>query len=217
VVNDAEDWSQSTTTVTRQRRAPESDVETTHRAVASFGGGGGPGFGHAVREFIRRYGWRAYALPILLVVTVVALLTVRSAPQAHRPVAAGDNTSATKPTHGVSSPPVAPKSIPLKSDSSGGKIYNEALKVGQLPRGRPYTKQGDGTFTVLPGHTKVFGTGGQLFRYDIEVEKGITGIDTEAYATLVDKTLEDPRSWSGHGVRLQRVSSGYVNFRVTLT
>ena len=32
---------------------------------------------HSWRDFAGRYGWRAYALPILVVVTVVALLTVK--------------------------------------------------------------------------------------------------------------------------------------------
>jgi hypothetical protein len=211
VHHDGDDWSESTTTITRRR----ADVDHTHRAVASFGGGGGPGFGESVREFVRRYGWRAYALPILAVVTVVALLTVRTEPQRRADGSAAN--AATAPSNGTSSPPVAPKSIPLKSDASGGSANTEALKLGQLPPGDPFTKIGDGTFRVLKGHTEVVGTSGQLFRYDIEVENGIKGVDLAQFANLVDKTLDDPRSWSGHGVRLQRVSSGPIDFHVTLT
>ena len=206
-----DEWSESTTTVARRR----ADVAHTHRAVASFGGGGGPGFGESVREFVRRYGWRAYALPVLAVVTVVALLTVRTEPPQRGNAAANDTQAAR--SVGESSPPVAPKSIPLKSDASGGGATTEVLKLGQLPPGAPYTKAGNGTFRVLQGHTGVVGKSGRLFRYDIEVENGITGIDLAEFANLVDKTLDDPRSWSGHGVRLQRVSSGPVDFRVSLT
>jgi hypothetical protein len=75
---------------------------------------------------------------------------------------------------------------------------------------------GDGTFRVLKGTTKKFGHG-QLYRYDIEVENGIKGIDLKEFADLVDTTLEDPRSWAAHGVALQRVDSGPIDFRVTLT
>jgi Protein of unknown function (DUF3152) len=210
VAYEGDDWSESTTTIARR----QADVAHTHRAVASFGGGGGPGFGESVREFVRRYGWRAYALPVLAVVTVVALLTVRTEPP-RRANTASDNQA--QSGTGASSPPVAPKSIPLKSDASGADANTEALKLGQLPPGAPYTKAGDGTFRVLKGQTKIVGTSGSLYRYDIEVENGITGIDLGEFAHLVDKTLDDPRSWSGHGVRLQRVSSGPVDFRVTLT
>ncbi len=213
-------WSQPTRTVTRPRPAhhTRSDVDAAHRGVASFGGGGGPGTGDTVREFIRRYGWRAYALPVLLVLTVVALLTVRDpAPASHAVATGNDRGTNTTPPPQSSGAPIAPHSIPLKSDTSSGKVYNEALKVGQLPRGGPYTKAGDGTFRVLKGQTKVFGKTGQLYRYDIEVENGIKGINLSAFAKMVDTTLADPRSWSGHGVRLQRVSSGLINFHVTLT
>jgi hypothetical protein len=207
-------WSTPTRTVTRHRSGNRSDVSIAHRGVASFGGGDGPGFGSAVREFIRRYGWRAYALPALLVLTVVALVTVNS-PDSHHAAAAGNSAAHTAPPQS-SSPPVAPSSIPLKSDASSGN-YARALKAAALPAGGSYTKAGKGTFQVLKGHTKIVGTSGQLFRYDIEVENGITGIDTTSFATLVDRTLDDPRSWSGHGVRLERVSSGPVDFHVSLT
>ena len=67
------EWSHATT-ITRRNTARD-DVGHAHRGVASFSGGG-PAVGDSVREFVRRYGWRAYALPVLVIVTVVALLTV---------------------------------------------------------------------------------------------------------------------------------------------
>ena len=45
---------------------------------------------------------------------------------------------------------------------------------------------------MLKGTTKVVGTAGQLFRYDIEVENGITGVDLAAFATLVDSDARRP-------------------------
>ena len=206
-------WSQATTTVTRPRPAHRQDVEIAQRGVASFGGGAGPGTADAVREFVRRYGWRAYALPVLLVLTVVALLTVRDPAPAQPEAASGNDRPAGHPAS--ASVPVAPPTIPLKADTSTVNV--RALRHGELPRGGPYTTAGDGTFRVLTGTTKIVGSSGPLFRYDIEVENGIKGIDLAAFAKMVDTTLDDPRSWTGHGVRLQRVSSGAIDFHITMT
>lgn len=205
------------------------------RAAASFGGGSGPGFAEAARGFVHRYGWRAYALPMLLVITLVALLTTRTSPSqaaAEQPPGSTDGgAAAAAPTSGSapaptpsatqtsSPPPVAPASIPLKSDdgTTSGKVNDHMITKAELPAGRPYTLRGDGTFRVLEGHSGVAGRTGRLFRYDIEVENGITGVDLRRYAALVQATLADPRSWSGHGVRVQRVDSGPIDFHVSLT
>ncbi len=105
--------------------------------MASFGGGSGPGFGTSVRDFVRRYGWRAYALPLLLVITVVALLTTHTS--SPRPRQAADNTAPQvnppAPTVQQSSPPVAPSSIPLKSDTPRDAKYKKAVQHGALPLG----------------------------------------------------------------------------------
>jgi uncharacterized protein DUF3152 len=217
------DWSRATH-VTAADRDHRDDVEIARRAVASFGGGGGPGFGESVRDFVRRYGWRAYALPVLLVVTVVALLTTTNGKPAtkptaeNRPAAAGGQVAAPDSSH-ASSPPVAPSTIPLKSDTADGSAYKDVLKAGALPSGASYTKTGDGSFRILKvpgGSSKPVGSG-QLYRYDIEVENGISGINTAHFASMVQTTLANQRSWSGHGVSLQRVDSGQIDFRVSLT
>jgi hypothetical protein len=208
------EWSRATHVTTSRRE----DVEVARRGVASFGGGGGPGFGQTVRDFVRRYGWRAYALPVLLIVTVVALLTTHTASTSPRGAAdaAGSSAPQPSPTSHASSPPVAPSSIPLKSDVADGAAYKQAMKAAALPSGGAYTKAGTGTFRIVPGTSKPVGTG-HLYRYSVEVEKGITGIDPKKFADFVQSTLADPRSWSGHGVRLQRVDSGQIDFRVSLT
>jgi hypothetical protein len=111
---------------------------------------------------------------------------------------------------------VAPSSIPLKSDQASTGAYQNPLEVGALPSGAPYAKTGTGTFRVIKGTSKVVGHG-KLYRYDIEVENGVTGIDTRQFASMVQSTLADPRSWSGHGVAVQRVDSGAIDFHVSLT
>jgi len=89
------------------------------------------------------------------------------------------------------------------------------LAAGALPAGADYTQQGAGTFHTLAGTSAPFGSG-QLLRYTVDVEDGITGVDLTAFAAAVQATLTDPRSWAGHGVSLQRVDSGTADFHVTL-
>ena len=166
-------------------------------------------------DFTARYGWRAYALPILLVVTVAALLTTNQVTHHHPATTKQPARPAAHTT--TPGPPVASGSIPLKSDDAGAAHANDtALTAAQLPPGPAYTVRGAGTFIMLKGTTPKVGKG-PLFRYSIEAEKGITGIDLAAYQRLVVATLSDPRSWAGHGVTLQRVDSGPIDFRVTLT
>jgi len=76
-------------------------------------------------------------------------------------------------------------------------------------------QQGSGHLVVVPGASKVYGQG-PLRRYAVEVEAGI-GEDATAFAHAVESTLGHPRSWGGGGrLSFQRVSSGPVDFRVTL-
>jgi hypothetical protein len=61
-----------------------------------------------------------------------------------------------------------------------------------------------------------------LYRYDVEIENGISGVDAAAFARTVQRVLSDPRSWAGHTwqgqpVALQRVDSGPMDFHVSLT
>jgi hypothetical protein len=118
---------------------------------------------------------------------------------------------------GQSAPPTASPSGQVKVDQSGGNVLSQVEDSSTLPPGPDYTAQGTGTYSVLPGSTPVVGSG-PLRRYTIEVENGITGIDVTAMAAAIDATLDDPRSWTGNGqFSLQRVDSGSVDFRITLT
>jgi hypothetical protein len=172
-------------------------------------------FAEAWRDFAHRYGWRAYALPALVIVTVAALMTTSEvAKKTTRTAAAGGGAS----QRGAGSPPVASGSIPLKNDdpAASGAVNESVLKAAALPAGPAYTTRGDGTFRILKGTSPKVGQG-RLYRYSIEVENGVTGIDLAQYQKLVVQTLSDPRSWSGHGVALQRVDSGPIDFHVSLT
>ncbi|MEO8888038.1 MAG: DUF3152 domain-containing protein [Jatrophihabitantaceae bacterium] len=189
------------------------DIGTARRGVATFGGERGPGgVTHTLRGFVRRYGWRAYALPILVLVSAAALLTAHSDVSPSHHDSGGALPVSQTP---VSPPPTAESNTTLNPDRPGANARNTAVKAAALPAGLAYTLKGTGTFSVLPGTSKVVGSG-QLYRYSIEVENGVSANLTQ-FADLVQSTLADPRSWSGHGVALQRVDSGHIDFHVTLT
>ncbi|MDQ2797361.1 MAG: DUF3152 domain-containing protein, partial [Actinomycetota bacterium] len=165
-----------------------------------------------LRAFVHRYGWRAYALPVLVIVTVAALMTTTTASKQK------DTRGAVAGAHGAgsSAPPVAGARIALKNDSKGANFDNTVLKAAALPPGAAYTTAGNGTFRVLHGTSPKVGSG-QLYRYSIDIENGITGVDLTQFQNLVVTTLADSRSWSGHGVALERVDSGRIDFHVSLT
>ena len=37
----------------------------------------------------------------------------------------------------------------------------------------------------IPGTSKVYGTGGQLYKFDLQVENGVTGVDLNQFASVV--------------------------------
>ncbi|MDV7132170.1 DUF3152 domain-containing protein [Williamsia muralis] len=168
----------------------------------------------AVGRFVTTYGWRAYAIPVLVVLTIVMIvLTVQSHqdggsdrvvdsdPDAVR------NTNVRDQTTAIGAPP---KSVPL-----------EQLPAGVLPAGGPFTEKGAAGYHVVPGTTTRVGTGGQEYTYTVEVENGLASGDfggDPTFAKLIDTTLANPKSWIGDGtVSFRRIDNGEPDFRVTLT
>jgi hypothetical protein len=167
----------------------------------------------AWRRFTDRYGWRAYALPILVVLTALALATTNS-PSAVKDALSGGIGSGKSGSS--NSPPQAASNGTLKSDDPGSGALNSELPALQLPPGPAYTTRGTGTFATIPGKSTVYGKG-TLHRFSIEVENGVTGVDLNAFATTVMSALKNSQSWIADGkVALQRVDSGEVDFHVTL-
>lgn len=203
-------------TVTRERY--QDDVARAragvHNAEPSYGR-------HAQRRtllgtwrgFSRRYGWRAYALPILVTVTIVALVSTTGGSTRQHDARPADSPQAN--SH-ATAPPVAAASMTLKKDAPGASANDSVLEAAALPPGAAYTAKAKGTFRVLEGTSSKVGTG-HLYRYSIDVENGLSGIDLKQFQDLVVATLADKRSWSGHGVALERVDSGPIDFHVTLT
>ncbi len=97
--------------------------------------------------------------------------------------------------------------------------FGADLAAGALPPGGAFTVRGNGTWHVVPGTSPVVGTGSKHYTYIVEVEDGIEPPATDAeFATAVDATLADARSWTGGGnITLQRIDTGEPSFRISLT
>jgi hypothetical protein len=80
-----------------------------------------------------------------------------------------------------------------------------------------YPSKGPDTYRYASGTSAVFGSAGTLRRYRVAVETGIS-VSPDDFASFVDSTLGDPRSWiAGRNVRLQRVpGDGAYQFTVYL-
>jgi hypothetical protein len=158
-----------------------------------------------LRRFVRRWGWRAYAIPLLTVATIATLVDI---------VVGGASPAAT--TSGAPPSQVStPTHVSAAPAGDAGPTTTAAV-----PAEAGYVEQGEGTVSVVDGTSPVYGTG-PLKRFVVEVEDGI-GVDGAAFATAVETTLGDPRSW-GNGGRMsfQRVgvaeaAADQYDFRVTL-
>jgi hypothetical protein len=194
-------------------------------------------------RFVDAFGWRAYAIPVLSVATVLCVGNIASGSPGTGhggvPSQAGQQrlTSATQTpsprpgntpsSHPTPSPGPTPTKSPTAKPSPTATASPNAdtpktaptgspTSAAALPAGAAYVERGDGRFHVVAGQSAVHGTG-PLRRYNVEVENGVDA-DAAGFARRVDSTLDDPRSWiHGGDVSLQRVDSGKVDFHVTLT
>jgi hypothetical protein len=172
-------------------------------------------------RFARRYGWRAYAVPVLAVATVVTLVDLAlTTPAETAAGSAGASASVSAPATGpvvetpATTPPVAPA-------SPSGSAEADAGPTGTTPpAAEAYVEKGAGTVSVVDGTSGVLGTG-PLQRFAVEVEDGIR-VDARAFAAAVEQTLGDPRSWGADGrMSFQRVGraavrAGQYDFKVSL-
>ncbi|MEV7091293.1 DUF3152 domain-containing protein [Amycolatopsis sp. NPDC051045] len=173
-------------------------------------------------KFTKTYGWRVYALPILVVLTVLVVVNTANSPA--QPIAEQGTA--------------APGAESAGGDTSGGAIDGNGeqaipenpatpvdLKVptADLPNGIPFTQAGAGKWHVVPGSGPKVGNG-KLYTYTIEVEDGIDPASyagDDAFATAVEGTLSNPaQGWTWDGkIAFQRVDASFPNpsFKVSLT
>lgn len=153
-------------------------------------------------------GIAAAAVTTVLAVVVAGQVTdgaKDSAPEVATRAAKGqDSRAAGQDASRSDDRPTPPESAPATYETQMAKKYPLDAKL---------TASGD--FDAMAGFDKAPGKG-QLFRYRVDVEKGM-GLDGELFASAVQKTLNDERSWAhGGGRTFERISSGKPDFVITL-
>ncbi|GLZ40520.1 DUF3152 domain-containing protein [Actinokineospora sp. NBRC 105648] len=178
------------------------------------------------RGFIATYGWRVYALPVLLAVTVLVLVQTAGdrgdTAGGSTPVAARGDTGQDGGGQGdVGAGEQTPSAPDVTERPSGPVDVN--IPSAELPNGGAFTQAGTGKFHGVAGSGPKVGNGAKFFTYTVEIEDGVDSSafgGDDAFAALVDKTLADPRGWTGLGeISVQRVAPDFANpsFRISLT
>ena len=170
-------------------------------------------------RFVSAYGWRAYALPVLTAVTVLAIYQVVNGTSGLRQVASNGPVEGPRQAIAVVGTEI------IGAPPKGLTQFDVNLPTGLLPDGGPFTEVGAKTWHIVPGAEPQVGQGTtKVFNYTIEVEDGI---DTTAYggdegfARLVSQTLANPKSWTHNPQfafhRVDGSAPPNPDFRVSLT
>ena len=148
------------------------------------------------RRFVGRHGWRAYAVPLLTIATLITLVDVVTTDDGQ----AGHTATAAGPATALDAPATTAGAM-LTTPDAPAQGEGAPTSTAAAPAVGSFVEQGAGTVSVVDGSSAVYGTG-PLERFVVEVEDGI-GVDGVEFATAVETTLGDPRSW-GHGGGLGR-------------
>jgi hypothetical protein len=165
-------------------------------------------------RFISTYGWRAYALPILAVITGLVLYQTVTGTSTPAPAAANEVHG--PPTIGVQGTKI------IGAPPKGLTQFDANLPTGILPEGGPFTEAGAKTWHVVPGAEPQAGQGtAKVFTYTVEVEDGLDTTSfggDDGFAQMVSRTLSNPKSWT-HDPQFAftRIDNGEPDFRVSLT
>jgi len=167
-----------------------------------------------LRRFARRYGWRAYAVPLLMIATLAVLLDLAFIAPSTPASTAGATATQQAPPSGESPSVPGPEATATAEGDAGPSVTPQA--VGE----ETYVEKGAGSLSVVDGTSPVFGTG-PLQRFIVEVEEDID-VDGARFAAAVEDTLGDPRSWGNGGrmsfqrVGVEEAAAGQFVFRVSL-
>ena len=163
-------------------------------------------------RFISTYGWRAYALPVLVVLTTVVLYQTITG-----------TTSGSKPEE-EEGPVQGPPTIGAVSTAIIGAPpkFDANLPTGILPDGVPFTEAGARTWHIVPGVSPQVGEGtAKTFTYTVEIEDGVdttTFGGDNGFARMVNETLANPKSWTHNPqFAFTRIDTGQPDFRVSLS
>lgn len=166
-----------------------------------------------MKKLVSSYGWRIYAIPVLLVLTALVVLDTV---QPKSPAAGGTGGD----TKDVST--TTPEAPATEVKAEKPKLN---VPTAELPGGPTFSEDGVGTWRAIAGGgPRVGEANAQKFRkYAVAIEDGVKpadyGNDDAAFARTVEGTLSDPRSWIGtKQVALQRVEANQnPDFIVSLT
>lgn len=143
-------------------------------------------------RFAREFGWRAYAIPVLAVITAFVLFDIFASGAEDAAPGTPGSTTASSGTAGDDTSDRGPG-----PDPADGSVQ---LPPTQLPPGGEFAQAGGGTYRVIGAPGTAAGEGAEeTFRYVIEVEEGVDTAEyggDDAVARFVDATLSDPRSWT---------------------
>ncbi|GAB2726535.1 DUF3152 domain-containing protein [Nocardia thraciensis] len=167
----------------------------------------------ALGRFVSTYGWRAYALPVLVVITVLVVVDAVKG--------GGDPDGAGVPGLGRLSQHTDKAGI-IGAPPTGDGNFDGDVPSGALPAGGAFAEAGTGNWHLVRGASAQIGAAqGHLFNYTVEVEDGVDtsalGGD-DAVAKMVEATLSNPKSWT-HDPKFgfRRIDSGEPDFRISLT
>lgn len=196
IFDEPDEWEPERERPRRRRRVSQEEVgqSTTDGRLATFA---------------REYGWRAYAIPVLAVITVFVLINIAQNPDS------GVVSAAETAEQGSETASAAADSEEMEeglAEREPAELPEGMLDVNHLPPGGPYAETGTGQFHEVGVPGAAGGAGEEMtVRYVVEVEEGV---DTAPYggpdavSAMVDATLLDPRSWTNDPrFRLEHVSA----------
>ncbi|WP_404816846.1 DUF3152 domain-containing protein [Streptomyces thermolineatus] len=172
----------------------------------------GPGGGRPARAGSRRRtftGVAAAAVTTALAIVVAGQVTGTGAAQGDSVAAGGPERSSGEPASRSDGRPTP------KSPWAAGQEKPTYAQLMSRPDDLDPDLALSGGFETVPGSDGAPGEG-PVKRYRVDVEKGLP-LDGALFAEAVHRTLNDDRSWAHDGaLAFERVSSGKVNFVITL-
>lgn len=160
--------------------------------------------------FVSQYGWRAYAIPVLLVLTVLVVI---------------DAFRGGAPTVAASDPALGARITEVNGivgAPSGDGEFDTSIPTVALPSGGPFTERGTGQFRTVAGASEQVGLGqGHVYTYTVDIEDGVDTVGyggDDAFAQMVSQTLANPKSWiRDEKVGFLRVDGPDADFHISLT
>jgi hypothetical protein len=139
----------------------------------------------------------------------MSVILSRLAGRRHRGRAAGGLLAVMALLSGCAMTGPAPLDQPRRPASPTDSRSRPSPTVAAAPVPIAFPTKGSGAMDVVAGTSDVIGRSGTLLRFQVAVEKDITGLDRPAVAEFVEETFADPRGWTNGGRwRFQRVGPG---------